>query len=209
MPGQGTDDYARGNKMQTDVLKPEPLEPEVLVVTLNARLQPVHRGELFEDPLDEVLRNHGLGEVCGGGTGTTEEGEVAYCDIEVLLSNPTPENIELLIGVFNSMGTPKGSALRRNRDEGVTRFGNLEGLGLYLNGTDLADEVYEQCEPTFVHNEITRLIEGNGEIYSYWQGPSDTALYLYGPSFEVMKEKINAFLNTYPLCQKCRVEQIA
>ena len=185
----------------------KPPEPAVFVVQLNARLQPVHRGELFEDPADEVLRSHGLGEVCGGGTGMTPEGEVAYCDIEVLLHKPTEQNIELLIGVFDSMHAPKGSSLKRDGE--TTMFGSAEGLGLYLNGTDLPDEVYAQNDVNVLYEDISRLIQGNGEIYSYWQGPTETALYLYGPSFEVMKAKISDYLATQPMCEKCRIEQIA
>lgn len=54
-----------------------------LTLQLNARLQPMHRGEYFEDPLDEALQEADLGEVDGGGTMQMQSGEIEYCDIEV------------------------------------------------------------------------------------------------------------------------------
>ena len=40
----------------------------MVIVRLNARLQPLHRGEWFEDPLAEALEKKTYGEVTGGGT---------------------------------------------------------------------------------------------------------------------------------------------
>ena len=39
----------------------------VVTARLNAKVQPLDRGDIFEDPLDEILKERKLGEVCGGG----------------------------------------------------------------------------------------------------------------------------------------------
>lgn len=52
-------------------------------------------------------------------------------------------------------------------------------------------------------------IDGIGRFYSYWEGNEWTALYFYGVSFVEMKQKIEPFIASYPLCQKSRIEQIA
>ena len=39
-----------------------------LTVELNAKLQSIHRGEMFEEPLENVLIQANVGEVLGGGT---------------------------------------------------------------------------------------------------------------------------------------------
>ncbi|MFP3489095.1 hypothetical protein R0K20_15960, partial [Staphylococcus sp. SIMBA_130] len=44
------------------------IEPQFIVATLNARIQPIHRGEIYEDPLEEILSEASIGEVSGGGT---------------------------------------------------------------------------------------------------------------------------------------------
>jgi hypothetical protein len=80
---------------------------------------------------------------------------------------------------------------------------------VYLNGTDLPHEVYAECDANFVLSEFTRLRGSDGKVHSHWQGPAETALYMYGPSFESMKHRLTGFLTSYPLCQRARVVQIA
>jgi hypothetical protein len=88
-------------------------------------------------------------------------------------------------------------------------FGFLEGMAIYLNGTDLPDEVYETCDVNELYEEINRLLGDRGEIQGHWQGPTETALYLYGYSIDEMKSLIADHMANYPLCQKARVETIA
>ncbi|MBN3492959.1 hypothetical protein [Vibrio neptunius] len=88
-------------------------------------------------------------------------------------------------------------------------FATLEGLAIYLNGTDLDPEVYANSDSNYVYSELDRLTYDYGKVYSYWQGPKETAFYLYGTSFAQMKLQISELVTSYPLCQKCRIEQIA
>ena len=173
---------------------------------LNARLRPLDRGDIYEDPLYDILESQGLGETTGGGTMLSENGEVDFCDVEIALNEVTPENIEKLIKIVEDIGVPKGSLLYNGDFE--YHVGNLEGLALYINGTELADEVYETCDFNHVVDKVRELIDGHGNFYSYCE-LADTALYFYGTSYAEMKAKITPFLDEYPLCQKCRVEQIA
>ncbi|MCA1368872.1 hypothetical protein I6F15_15900 [Bradyrhizobium sp. BRP14] len=52
-------------------------------------------------------------------------------------------------------------------------------------------------------------MRGVGTVNSHWQGPSETALYMYGSNFQMMRDRLTSFLQTYPLCQHCRIDQIA
>ena len=72
------------------------------------------------------------------------------------------------------------------------------GLGIYLDGLNLPDEVYEQCDSNHVFEQLSERIDGLGEICSWWQGPSETALYMYGQSFEAMRDAIAEFVGSYP-----------
>ncbi|MEG0186204.1 MAG: hypothetical protein RR704_22415 [Stenotrophomonas sp.] len=182
-------------------------EPTLHVtVTLNARLQPAHRHELFEDPLDALLQAAEIGEICGGGTAISDEGEVEYGDIEVALNDVA--GVPKLIDLLEQLGAPKGSKVQ-GAGEADRGFGVTEGLGIYLDGLNLPDEVYEQCDSNHVFEQLSERIEGLGEICSWWQGPSETALYMYGQSFEAMRDAIAEFVGSYPLCQNARVVQIA
>ncbi len=56
-------------------------------------------------------------------------------------------------------------------------FGKLEGLAIYINGTDLPDEVYQTCDINFVVETINQKIADQGAIQGYWQGATETALF--------------------------------
>ena len=182
---------------------------EVFVTArLNAKLQPMHRGDLFEDPLNERLAAAAYGEVTGGGTQMSPSGEVEYADLEIRLDAATPDVLDWLVANLDDLGAPNGSQLFVG-DAPPRAFGAAEGLGVYLNGTDLPDSVYESCDSNAVYDALESAVGDRGHIYSYWQGPSETALYLYGPSFDEMRELTAAFLASYPLCERCRVVKIA
>jgi len=187
--------------------QPKPVG-QFLVAQLNARLQPMHRGEYFEDPLDAVLKKGNHGEVSGGGTMQAKTGEIDYCDIEIQVPASSSEIITLVVGTLEKLGAPKGSKLTVEATGEVLPFGVTEGLAVYLNGTDLPAETYRDCDSNHVYSEFGRLLEGEGRVLSYWQGPRETALYMYGRSFDEMKKRLSEFVATYPLCAQCRIEQI-
>ena len=88
-------------------------------------------------------------------------------------------------------------------------IGTYEGLGLYLNGTDLPVEVYQSSDINQLIEQLDTELEGIAVRLSHWEGNAETALYYYGPSYEKMKEKVLLVTKTHPLCEKCRIEQIA
>ena len=184
-------------------------EPELLVARLNAKLQPMHRGEIFEDPLDEALRKASLGSVTGGGTQLAKTREIECCDIEIEVSTASEGVATSIIEVLERLGAPKGSKLILESQDREIPFGSNEGLAVYLNGVDLPKETYKECDSNFVYSEFDRLLEGIGQVYSYWQGPEETAFYMYGNSFVTMRDRLDEFISTYPLCKRCRVVQIA
>jgi len=188
---------------------PPAVPAEMIIVQLNARLQPIHRGEFFEDPLDSALKKRKMGEVSGGGTMQEKSGEVDYCDIELLLPNVSQESIAFIVETLETIGAPKGSKLTVGSSKAERPFGRTEGLAVYLNGTDLSEDVYKNGDSNFVHGEFGRLLGVEGRVLSYWQGPAETALYMYGASFASMKSLLGPFLAAYPLCQKCRIVQVA
>lgn len=189
--------------------KQPPPAGQFLVARLNARLQPMHRGEFFEDPLDAVLKKHGVGEVSGGGTMQAKSGEIEYCDIEIQVPASSSDVASLVASTLESLGAPKGSKLTIEASGEEVTFGTTEGLAVYLNGTDLPAETYRDCDSNHVYAEFGRLLDGEGRVLSSWQGPRETALYMYGRSFDEMKRRLSEFIAAYPLCAQCRVEQIA
>jgi hypothetical protein len=177
---------------------------------LNARIMPIERGERFEDPLGDALAENGLGEVTGGGTLQSETGELDYCGIDVDLVD-SAKAVPFVCEFLTKCGAPKGSKLQYEVDGQSVEvpFGAVEGLAIYLNGTDLPEKVYKECDVNVAYAEINRLLGDGGSIQGHWQGPSETALYLYGNSADEMRARIDRYLNEYPLCQRARVVKIA
>ncbi|MBE7646803.1 hypothetical protein [Tenacibaculum finnmarkense] len=183
-------------------------------VTLNAKLQPMHRHDL-EDALTEIFEKQNIkAEITGGGTGQETNGEIAYSDLEIDLEEPSEEVIKQIIDLLEKILAPNGSKVTifseyENVEAKVIPFGKHEGLGLYLSN-DLDNKVYEECDVNVVYGEIQKLLneENLGRIESHWEG-EETALYLYGKSFDEMQKVLKPFLDKYPLCEKCRIVKIA
>jgi hypothetical protein len=125
-----------------------------------------------------------------------------------MVTEATDAVLGALGAALEGLGAPKGSRLIWNEGANELEFGTFEGLAVYLNGTDLPDAVYEQCDVNVVYEEFGKLVGSEGRVVSHWQGPRETALYLYGRSAETMLARIRPFLDTYPLCDKARTVTI-
>jgi hypothetical protein len=109
-----------------------------------------------------------------------------------------------VISALESFGAPKGSKAGLDGEETVP-FGVTEGLGVYLNGTELPDEVYETNDVNELIGQLLDRLGGEGELQSWYEGPSETALYLYGPSADRMRDLIGDVLATHPLAARSRL----
>lgn len=187
-----------GKKARTEIMA---------TLNLNAKIDPMTRGELYEDMIDEVLTKKKIGYLDGGGTLMGEDGMICECDVGLMYySDREQEFIELL----KDIPCPKGSKLiYGDEDEHEIPVGNLEGLGLYLNGTDLPNEVYETCSADDLADKLCKALEGNFAFFGNSRGSKELGLFFYGNSFEQMKALIQPIVDESPLCQKCRIVQEA
>ena len=188
----------------------ESKDERFIVAQLNAKLMPIDRGDVFEDPLDDVLQKGNLGSVTGGGTMQAADPSdgIKYIDLEICVQDDGPETQNTIITELERLGAPKGSILRVEETGTEVSFGTFEGLLLSINGTDLSAEVYESSD---INELIEDLRDALGESHAYmgyWQGPKNTDLFFYGPSYESMAEKIQPVRTKYPLCEKSVLKQI-
>jgi len=184
--------------------------PTFVYAYLNARISPQKRVEWLEGPLAEAVAENSLGEVTGGGTEQSAEGEVEFCGIDLELSE-VDAGI-LFVGEFlTKRGAPLGSKLQYEMKGKKIEvpFGKAEGLAIYLNTSDLPQQVYDEHDVTEVLQEIDRSLGRRGNIMGHWSGPNELALYLYGHSADEMRQLTADLLASHPLCQKSRVVQIA
>ncbi|MFA9230605.1 MAG: hypothetical protein ACEQSU_07660 [Microgenomates group bacterium] len=180
------------------------------VAQLNVRIMPMDRGTVFEDPLDEFLRQHRLGEVTGGGTKMAPEPDgISHCDAEIRLEKANDTVASQVIEFLENLGAPKGSVFRQASGAEARPFGLAEGLGLFLNGIDLPQEVYASTDINDVIDGCAKALGGQGALLGSWQGSRETALFFYGPSFQEMQAALIGYVATAPLCEKSRFVQIA
>jgi hypothetical protein len=67
----------------------------------------------------------------------------------------------------------------------------------------------ENAAHHFVYSEFNRLLEGQGAVHSQWQGPTETARYMYGDRYEAMRTALAGIIASYPLSARARVVQVA
>lgn len=138
-------------------------------------------------------------------------GEIKFFDIQVVIydNNDIMKIVDEIKINLESLGAPKGSFIEIQGKEEKISFGKKEGLAIYLDGVNLPENVYKECDSNYVVTEIFRLTGCSDDVIRFWEGDKETPIYFYGNSFNKMKRDILEFIETYPLCQGARIVQIA
>ena len=181
--------------------------PHFVVARLWAPVEPMDRGEVYEDPLTAVLGEKKLGTVSGGGSQLSEIGEIAYAELDLELAN-LDDALELAKESLEKSGAPAGSEFlfKRGDVDEVIPFGKSQCLAIYLDGINLPMEVYEKADINDLADRIEKaLAPDGGTIGGSWAGREETSVYIYGPDAQVAYERLKQLLGEYPLCQNARV----
>jgi hypothetical protein len=185
-------------------------EPEshFVTATLWEPIQPLDRGDRYEDPLDEALGSEDLGGTCGGGSQLSSECGIEFVDIEIELRD-LQRGLPVIRRVLEQQGAPKGSVLRftEGGEAKTVTFGITECLAIFLDGVGLPDEVYQSTDINELADQINDILEAKsaGEIHGSWAGPEETGIFILGPSAQGLFEALSPVLNSYPLAQNARV----
>ncbi len=109
--------------------------PHLVLARLYEHLEPIDRGNRYEDPLQARLEESKLGQVTGGGTQLNEDGGIAYADVEIELAN-LDDAVQAVAEALESAGAPEGSELIHAEDSKVLReFGRQQCLAIFLDGS--------------------------------------------------------------------------
>ncbi len=89
--------------------------PLFVYIKIPASLQPLERGEKFEDPLQEALEQRGLGEITGGGSQLSNLDEnghrsIEFCGLDVDLYEAA-SGLALLRSELARLQAPPGTVL--------------------------------------------------------------------------------------------------
>jgi hypothetical protein len=128
--------------------------PHVILARLYEHIEPIDRGDRYEDPLQATLEGATIGRVTGGGSQLNELGGIAYADIEIELAN-LDGALGVVVDALENAGAPQGSELIDLSDSRVLRqFGTQQCLAIFLDGTTLPDEVYADLDFEAVVTEL-------------------------------------------------------
>jgi hypothetical protein len=79
-------------------------------VRIPADIKPLERADQFEDPLIEILRDYGLGDVMGGGSQLGEGDTIKYCGVDIELTDRR-RGLALLKSSLQQLGAPQGTVV--------------------------------------------------------------------------------------------------
>ena len=179
-----------------------------VVARITEHVEPIERGERYEDPLAACLNEHGLGEVTGGGSQLNADGEIEFADVELELVN-LDDAVTTVVQQLEAMGSPSGSSIEFAADSGreAIPFGKYEQLTIYLDGTGLPPEVYESLDFNRFYGELDEAAgrEADGQARSVWTGPTETAVHLAGPNADALEQVVKAMWHTAPILQNARL----
>jgi hypothetical protein len=87
-----------------------------LYIKIPEKIMPVDRGKKYEGPINDLLSQHHLGEVSGGGTMLTKDKQIEYVGLDVDVTDPE-KAIPLLVAKLKEIGAPKGTVIEQNEPE--------------------------------------------------------------------------------------------
>ena len=178
--------------------------PRVVLARVYEHIEPIDRGERYEDPLDALLAHANIGRVTGGGSQLNELGGLAYAEVEIELAN-LDEALRVVVDALEKAGAPQGSELIDMSDSRVLQqFGTQQCLAIFLDGMTLPEEVYADLDFDAVVAELGAAA-GEGSNRGFWQGPEETGVFFFGPDAEAMFARVEPVLRRLPIGQNARV----
>jgi hypothetical protein len=176
--------------------------PHFVLARFYEHIMPIDRGDRYEDPLNDALEAAGIGRVTGGGSQLTEDGRIAFADIEIELVD-LDAALQAAVEALERAGAPQGSEI--HLDGTVLReFGAAQCVAVYLDGVGLPQEIYADLDFDQVIGELEGAA-GEGSYRGHWQGPEETGLFFFGPNAEELFTRIQPALSALPIGQNARV----
>ncbi len=177
-----------------------------LFARIPEHIEPIDRGERYEDPLSLALEAENLGQVTGGGSQLDEHYRIAFVELEIELADLT-RGVPLVISTLESLGAPRGSVLtfEQNGQTIEHGFGTLQLAELYLDGINLPAQVYEQLDFATFHDALRVALEGIGEPRGVWTGNEETALFIFAKDSNAVAPLLEPLVATHPILQGARV----
>lgn len=175
-----------------------------VTVRLWGHIEPIERGERYEDPLQSALSAAGAGEVDGGGSQLSALGEVTFAEIAAYVGD-LDAAVPIIREIMEGAGAPEGSEIifAPEAARPPVTFGTQQVVAVYLDGVSLPADVYETLDFDSLLEDLEKAF--GSPLRGNWPGPQETALYYYGSSAEAMFADAEPTLGRLPICQNARV----
>ena len=178
--------------------------PHVVLARMYEHIEPIDRGARYEDPLQEALEAKNIGRVTGGGSQLNELGAIEHGDVEIELAD-LDGAVSLVVEALERAGAPQGSEVIDLSDSRVLReFGTQQCLAVFLDGTTLPEEVYQDLDFDAVVTEIGDAA-GRDSFRGFFQGNEETGLFYFGANADEMFTRVEPVLRKLPIGQNARV----
>jgi hypothetical protein len=178
--------------------------PHLVVARFYEHIEPIDRGNRYEDPVQAALDQTSVGNVTGGGSQLNELGGIDFTEVEIELAN-LDGALAVVAEALEKSGAPRGSELIHAEDGRVLRqFGTHECLAIYLDGISLPDEVYADLDFESVVDEIGAAA-GPDSYHGFSQGNEETGLFFFGANADDMFARVEPVLAKLPVAQNARV----
>lgn len=184
--------------------------PDTYVIArLPARICPLDRGDIYEDPLAARLSGTGLAEVTGGGTMLSPEGDIRYVDLEIRVTGALDPALDAITQGLDRIGAPNGTEILDGDGNTLRTCGTRALVGLALDGINLAPEVYRSCTADDVIEAMLDAL-GPGHAYAgHHRMATHTIVYFQGQDRRAMESAIAARMPRVPLCQNAELRGVA
>ncbi|HYC33808.1 MAG TPA: hypothetical protein VEB59_16075, partial [Gemmatimonadales bacterium] len=142
--------------------------PHLILARFYEHIEPMDRGDRYEEPVLAALEKAGAGSVTGGGSQLSELGAIEFADVEIELAD-LDTALTVVVDTLEASGAPQGSELVQASDGQVLReFGKLQCLAIFLDGVSLPDEVYAELDFDAVVAALGSAA-GDGSFRGFWQ----------------------------------------
>jgi hypothetical protein len=180
--------------------------PHLVVARIDEYVEPIDRGERYEDPLAKTLEERGIGEVTGGGSQLDADFKILFADIEIQLAN-LDDALTVTKQTLNKLGAPIGShcLFERNGESCSEPLGEMEGLGIYLDGVGLPDEVYAKLDFKVFYKQLADELKAVGELRGVRAGNEETGLFAFGESADKIYSIVQSLPPKMPILQNGRI----
>jgi hypothetical protein len=157
----------------------------------------MHRGDIFEDPLDDYLASRYPGaHVAGGGTLVSAEERITSCDLDVFVPETvdSAQAIDDIVDRLRRAGAPRGSTV--SIGDHVVAVGSHDVVSLRFDqviDADFEDDDHV-LHSALLDSALASITAAVGDLVGFasWQIHSGgSELYLYGPSAPVLREALS------------------